>query len=44
MFDVEMAFLNPWLPNNMYIEWPEGAVELGIATKEDVEKYCLKLL
>ena len=27
----------------MYIEWPEGNVDLGIITKELLEEYCILL-
>ena len=31
-FDVEAGFLNPYLEKEMYIEFPEGIVELGFIT------------
>ncbi len=43
MFDVEAAFLNADLDRPMYVEWPEGMVELGFMTQEEVEKYCIQL-
>ncbi len=43
LFDVEAAFLNSDVENETYIEWPEGVIELGYATKEDKEKYCILL-
>ena len=42
-FDVEAAFLEPYLDVEMYIEWPEGIVELGFITKEEKERTCVQL-
>ena len=35
--DMEAAFLHPNMEVDMFIEWPEGIVELGIITKELLE-------
>jgi hypothetical protein len=43
MFDVEAAFLNAELDKPMYVEWPEGIVELGFLTQEELDKYCIQL-
>ena len=37
MFDVEAAFLNSKLSQPIYIEWPQGMVELGFITQEEKE-------
>ena len=42
--DVEAAFLNPKLDRHIYIEWPDGMVELGFINEEEKEKYCIKLV
>ena len=44
MFDVEAAFLNAEMENPMYLEWPEGMVELGFINEEDRRKSCIKLV
>jgi hypothetical protein len=43
MFDVEAAFLNSDLDNKMYIEWPEGMLELGLITEEERKNCCIEL-
>ena len=43
VFDVEAAFLEPFLDIEMYICWPEGMVELGFLTKEEYENTCVQL-
>ena len=43
LFDIEVAFLNSDVENETYIEWPEGVIELGYATEEDRQKYCILL-
>ena len=43
MIDVEAAFLNAELDTPAYVEFPEGIVELGYLTEEDVEEYCIML-
>ena len=42
-FDVEAAFLEPYLDIEMYIEWPEGMVELGFLTEEQKNSTCIQL-
>ena len=39
--DTEAAFLHPNTEVEMYIECPEGIVDLGIMTKEFLEEYCI---
>ena len=41
---MEAEFLNPDIPFNMFIEWPEGIVDLGIIMKEFMEEYCIRYL
>lgn len=41
--DVEAAFLNPKTENEMYIEWPEGIIELRFLTQKEKENYCIKI-
>ena len=43
VFDVEAAFLEPYLDNEMYIKWPEGIVELGFLTEEERDSTCIRL-
>ena len=43
-FDTESAFLNGDKGALQFIEWPEGAVELGFATEEEAKCHCLKLV
>ena len=43
VFDVEAAFLEPYLDNEMYIKWPEGIVELGFLTPEERDSTCVRL-
>ena len=42
-FDAESTFLNGFAGPPQCIEWPDGAVELGFATEEELELCCLKL-
>ena len=42
-FDVEAAFLEPYLDIEMYIGWPVGMVKLGFLTKEEYESTCVQL-
>ena len=42
--DVEAEFLNPHLKRVVYLEWPDGMVELGYITQEEKEKYCIMLV
>ena len=43
MIDYEAAFLNAELTREVYAEFPEGMVELGYMTQEEVDKYVAKL-
>ena len=44
MFDVEAAFLNAEMEKPMYLEWPEGMIELGFITREQARYSCIKLV
>ena len=38
--DIEDSFLNPTTSNPMFIEWPQGCLELGLITeKEKIVSY-----
>ena len=39
--DVEAAFLHPNMEFEMYIEWTESILDLGIITKEFLEEYFI---
>ena len=41
--DVEAAFLNADLDEDLYIDYPEGVVELGFETKDTAINYCILL-
>ncbi|MFM5988005.1 MAG: reverse transcriptase domain-containing protein [Sphaerospermopsis kisseleviana] len=43
MLDVEAAFLEADLEEDVYIEWPEGLVMLGFVSYKDTEGTCIKL-
>ena len=43
-FDTKSAFLNGDKGAPQCVDWPEGAVQLGFATEEDVKHHCLKLV
>ncbi len=43
MIDIEAAFLEAELDEEIYIEWPEGLEELGYFTEDEMEGQCLKL-
>jgi hypothetical protein len=43
MFKVEAAFLKADLDDPMYVEWPEGIVELGFLNQPELNKYCIRL-
>jgi len=44
MMDAEAAFLNADLgESRVFIEWPQGMVELGILTEHDYKFYCAEL-
>ena len=40
---MEAAFLHPDIPVEIFIECPEGIVDLGIFTKEFLEEYYILL-
>jgi Reverse transcriptase (RNA-dependent DNA polymerase). len=40
--DIEAAFLNADLDEVIYVEWPEGVLELGYVTEEITKKYCIR--
>ena len=42
-FDVEAAFLEPYLDIEMYIDWPDGIVELGFISEEQKRTTCVQL-
>ena len=41
--DIEAAFLEADLDEEVFIEWPEGIVDLGYATQEMVDTMCIQL-
>ncbi len=41
VFDVEVAFLEPFLDNKMYISWPEGIVQLGFLMPKERDITCV---
>ena len=43
MFDVEAAFLNADLDKQVFIEWPQGMLDLGFITEEDKTNKCIEL-
>ena len=43
MIDVEAAFLEAELDEDIYIEWPEAVEEFGYVSSEEMEGKCLKL-
>ena len=43
MIDIEAAFLEADLDEDIYIEWPEGLAEFGYFTKAEMKGKCLKL-
>ena len=43
IYDTEAAFIHPYMTVEMFIEWPEVTVDLGITTKEFLEEYCILL-
>ena len=42
-FDVEAAFVEPYLDIEMYIDWPEGIVDLGFISEELKHTTCIQL-
>jgi len=43
VIDIEAAFLEGDIEEPMYIEWPEGMVELGFLTLEEFQETCAEL-
>jgi hypothetical protein len=43
MFDVEAAFLNGYLEKQVFIEWPQGMLDLGFISEEDNINKCIEL-
>lgn len=43
MIDIEAAFLEADLDEDIYIEWPLGAKEFGYFTEVEMDQTCLKL-
>ena len=43
LIDIEAAFLEGLLDNPLWIEMPEGMVELGFATEEEAKTHCIEL-
>ena len=43
MIDIEAAFLEADLDEDIYIEWPQGVEEFGYVTKDEMKGKCLKL-
>ena len=43
LYDVEAAFLHPNPEVKMYIEWPEGILDLGIISGDFLKEYCIFL-
>ena len=41
--DVEAAFLEAEIDQEVFIEWPPGSVELGLCTESEYETYCIML-
>ena len=41
--DIEAAFLEADLDEDVFIEWPEGLVEFGYMTKEEQDGMCIQL-
>ena len=41
--DVEAAFIHPNMEIDMYIEWPEGIVDLGFISEDFLREYCILL-
>jgi hypothetical protein len=42
-FEVEVTFLYAELEKPMFVEWPEGIVELGFLPQKELKKYCIQL-
>ena len=43
VIDIEAAFLEAQLDEDIYIEWPLGAAEFGYFSEDEMEGTCLKL-
>ena len=43
MLDIEAAFLEATLDEDVYIDWPEGLVMFGFVDEEETRNTCLKL-
>ena len=43
IFDVEAAFLEPYIDIEMYIDKPDGIVELGFISEEQKRTTCVQL-
>ena len=43
MFDVEAAFLNAQCENKTFVEWPEAAAKIGLASDKTMREYCIML-
>lgn len=43
VIDVEAAFLEADMDENIYIEWPDGVREHNYENEEDIGKYCIQL-
>ena len=43
MIDIEAAFLEADLEEDVYIEWPEGLVKFGYISEEETKSTCIKL-
>ncbi len=43
MIDVEAAFLEAELDEDIYIKWPEGVEEFGFFSRDEIDDRCLKL-
>ena len=41
--EVEAAFIHTNMEVDIYIEWPEGIVDLGIINEEFLREYCILL-
>ena len=44
LYDVEGAFIHPNMEVEIYIEWPEGIVDLRIISEEFLREYCILLV
>ena len=44
MFDVEAAFLNAEAEETIYLEWPDGIVDLDFCTAKEKQEKCIALV